>query len=285
MDLGELFDYINYITNKEQLGEPFSPKHYVLLLKLTNESYYESKYANVLDITQTEGTKINARLFQDSPLSHFLKEKVYDLNNTNITEFELPEDHGKTIDGGVYFSNIWKPADFVTIEEFNRRRFNVMSPTPRRKPYFAQSKDGYTFVPFATRKARVVYLRKAITPFFDYCVGKSDDNEYYMPPGSKIRDIRPVPLDDDDEIANPTSVGVSSPPLNEFNLYDKDNVLIKTNVIHLSSPTEYPYYSKSVELDWREDDKTKIGDMIIASATVRSRELNISQLATQSTAE
>lgn len=266
MNLGELFDYINYISNKEQLGEPFSPKHYVLLLKTTNEAYYEERYTGILQIIQTEGTKINSKLFQNSALSRFLKERVYDLDNTNITVFEIPEDHKKTIEGGIYFGNLWRPADFMTIEEFNHRRFNMMSPTPRRKPFFAQNEHGYIFVPFATRKARVTYLRKAIEPFYDYCIGKGDDNEYYMPPGSKIKKI----------VVN---------GLNEYNLYDKDNVLMKTNVIHLSEPAEYPYYSKSVELDWREDDKTKIGDLIIAAATVRSRELNVSQIAAQSTNE
>jgi hypothetical protein len=260
MDLGHVFEYVNYTTNKDALGEPVGADNFNLLLIAANDSYYNTKYSEVIEIAGASGNDIGVKLFNNTPLFRFLKVKSYDFGNTFPTLAPLPTDLGHTLGGTMYYNNTWRPGKLLDIESFNNRRYNIMSPSVKRKPIFIEKPGGYQFVPHNTRKARVDYLRTSIEPFFDYCVGLDDDKIYFMEVGSKL---------------------LSGTPDEVINLYGANDVLIATNVAHLSS-SDIPYFSKTVELDWDQEDVTKIADIIIAIASVRSREFNVAQAASQS---
>lgn len=271
MDLSELKSYVNYILNKDQMGEPLSADNYNILLDVSNEGYYYLNYKEVLSIAAAPGITFTAKLLNNNPLSKFLKTKTY--TGVLASPIDLPEDIKRTIGATALYSSTagiggipppppeinpnqpsWRLVDYVDSEEYDKIRYNVLSKSLKRHPVMKETSDGYYIVPSNPKKLVVNYLRKVKKPYYDYCIGVNNDVEYYMPVGSYINEAGGVK-----------------------NLYDSDNNLLAENVVHLSA-TLYPYGSKTIELDWNEEDISKIGDIIIGMASIKNRELEVSQL-------
>jgi len=262
MTLGESFDYISFEINQDSLGTPFTPEDFNRLLKVATNNYYDANYAKLLEVVAAQGISLTTKMFNNSPLFRFLSVKSYDFGNTIPPLAPLPSDLRHTIGGTLEYNNVWRPADFLDIESYNRRRYNILAPSTKRHPIFVQWPDGYQFVPHSSRKARVDYLRFALDPVYDFCIGVDDDNVYFMPEGSYIK----------------IETGVI------WSLYDLNDGLLISNVTHLSFPG-VPYNSITVEWDWQTEDIVKISDSIIALSAVKSRELNVAQIAAQSANE
>jgi len=242
MNLGELYSYIEYVTNKDKLGEPLSPENYQTLLKVADTQYYKSEFGKILLALDKSGDAI-LKLFNNSPLYRFLAQATLTVTGGKAS---LPTDLGYTINGTVLLGGSWKFAEFLSVEDADMRKYNILSPDLALKPIFTQAPTGYNFIPSSITSASVNYLKKVVSPYFDYCIG-SDDNVYYMPVGSSI-----------------TAAG---------DLIDSSSNVIVSGVTHPDNPT-LPYTSKSVEFDWDEVDQVKLADMIIEMASIRAKDFN-----------
>jgi len=271
LNLGDLYRYIAYLSNKEQLGEPFTPENFNILLKAINSVYYREQYKNIINIDAASNIDFSVKLFNDTSLARFLSERNYDYDNKNLKKFDLPEDLYETISARAYYNNNWIPAEFLAPEKFDNRRFNILTKSPKRKPLFKQNVDGYVFVPYSIRRAVVNYLREANTPYFDYCIGIDDDNEYYMEPGSRIQ-LSTEYGGGGEEMAATSQ---------KYDLVGADNQVRVKNVVYPQKITKYPYFSQSVELDWDKEDKIIISNLIVSVASIRSREIDVSQIVSQ----
>lgn len=243
MNLGELYSYVDYIANKDQLGEPLGPENYRLLLSVVNSQYYKTEFGKILLALDKPGDAI-LKVFNNSPLYRFLSEGTLVVASGVAP---LPTDLGYTIDGTALLDGGWKFARFLSVEAADKLKYTILTAARAKKVVFTQTPSGYNFIPNTIVSAKVNYLRQAIAPVFDYCMGPAD-NIYYMPVGSSI-----------------TAAG---------DLVDSSATLIVAGVTHSGSPT-LPYTSLSVEFDWDEVDRVKLADMIIEMATIRSREFNV----------
>ena len=176
------------------------------------------------------------------------------------TSLTIPPDKYATIGGIGTVGGIPQPLEFLNEESFSRRAYNVLGQSLKRHPIFKEFNGMYVVIPTSITAITIDYLSKQTIPVFDYCQGLDNDEIYYMPVGSELRN----------------DAGV-------INLYISSSatVILGSNVAHYPVPAAYPYVSLSVELDYKDVDKRKIADMIIAMASERSRELNLSQIAEQ----
>jgi len=252
-NLGELYEYIAFVLNQEELGEVVNAKNFNMLLHVATEDFFKQEYETVLKGIQLEGTAIGTKVFYDSPLSLFVKQASLSF------PFSFPSDLFATIGGTALVGGVPTPMEFLNFESFNKRTYNILGPSLKRHPVFVEIDNQYKVVPSSITSITVDYLRKQNTPFFDYCQDNSgsSDDIFYMPPGYEIRA-------DGNLYANST-----------------DTVPVQSNVIHFPTPSAYPYVSKSVELEYKDVDKPKIADRIIEMAAERSRELNLSQIEKQ----
>ncbi len=243
MNLGELYSYVDYIANKDHLGEPLAPENYQILLNVVDSQYYKSEFGKILLALDKPGEAL-LKVFNNSPLYRFLNRGTLVVTGGAAP---LPADLAYTIDGTALLGGSWKFAKFLSVEAADKLKYTILTAARAKKVVFTQTPSGYSFIPSTITSAKVNYLRQAIAPVYDYCVGPSD-NVYYMPVGSTI------------------STG--------GDLLDSSSNLIVAGVTHDGSPT-LPYTSISVEFDWDDADKVKLADMIIEMATIRSREFNV----------
>jgi len=252
-NLGDLYDYVAFVLNQEELGEVVNAKNINVLLYAATQEFFKVEYEKILKGLQIEGTPIGSKVFYDSPLSLFVK------SETLSSPFTFPSDLFATIGGTAIVDGLPKPLEFLNQESFNRRAYNMLGPSLKRHPIFGELSDAYLVVPTSVTSITVDYLKKQSIPFFDYCQDNSgnSDDIYYMPVGYEIRD-------DGNLYANST-----------------DTTPVQSNVVHFPTPDSFPYVSQSVELEYKDVDKKRIADRIISMATERSRELNLSQIKKQ----
>jgi len=256
-NLGDLYDYIAFILNQEELGEVVNAKNINVLLYAATQQFYRTEYEKVIKGLQIEGTPIGTKVFYDSPLAFFVKQAPL-----AAPTFTFPTDLFATIGGTAIVGSLHQPLEFLNEESFNKRIYNVMGPSLKRHPVFKELSDVYVVVPSSITNIVVDYLSEQTIPVFDYCQDNSgnSDDIFYMPVGYEIRN----------------DAGV-------HNLYanSTDTIPVQGNVIHFPTPAVYPYVSKSVELQYKNVDKIRIADMIVGMAAERSRELNLTQIEDQ----
>ena len=242
-NLGDIYNYISFVLNQEELGEVVNAKNINVLLYAATQEFYRVEYEKIIQALQIDGTPIGTKVFYDSPLALFVKKGELP------PPFNIPADKFATI-GGVAGT---QPLEFLNEESFSKRVYNILGMSVKRHPVFKESEGKYVVVPSSINAITVYYLRKQMIPNFDYCQDNSgnSDDIYYMPVGSEIR--------------------------NDGNLYanNTDTTPIQSNVIHFPAPASFPYVSESVELEYNDVDKKRIADMIISMAAKRSRELNL----------
>jgi len=239
MTLGELYSYIDYLTNKDQFGKQLSLENYKVLLTIVNSQYFRDEFQKIIPALTVNGDEEMLKIFNNSPLYRFLNSADLTLTAGLGT---LPTTLGSTLNGTALIGTSWKFARFVSIEEADRRKYNILTPDLSEKPIFTQTPTGYQFTPKTIVSAKVNYLREVVNPYFDYCID-SDDKIIYMPVGSLI-----------------TLTGV---------LQDAAGNTLATDVTHINSPT-LPYTSVSLEFDWDEVDKVVLSNKIIELVMMRS---------------
>jgi len=257
-NLGDLYDYVAFILNQEELGEVVNVKNINTLLFDATQRFYQEEYTKILAALQIDGTPIGTKVFYDSALSVFLKQA--DISTT----LTIPSDLFATIGGNAIIGGVPQPMDFLNEESFSKRAYNVLGPSLKRHPIFKELNGLYVVIPSSITEIKVDYLKEQVIPVFDYCQDNSgnSDDIYYMPVGYEIRNDSGT-----------------------YNLYanstDATGDYVQGNVVHYPTPSSYPYVSQSVELEYKNVDKIRIAEIIISMAAERSRELNLTQLSDQ----
>lgn len=262
MTLDGIRKYINFVINKDQLGEPQSPESYNMLLPVVSIEKYNMEY------------DIWLKTVKSDPLKRFIKKYTSNMSGGNLS---LPVDYKYFISLLLEDDGVYKVVNMVS--DIDNQRFNLLDHSPVELPIGAELPGNIEVYPATSGKTELRYFRLPGTPFYDYCMD-ANDNEVFMPVGSYI-----------EPNANDSAT-----------LYDADGVYIIGPVSHPSyvwvegqtepdlppergpiSPSRYT--SKTVELDWSETDHLAVAEMIIAKVSRKNRELNDYQVATMEAAK
>ena len=180
MNLGDIYSYVDYLVNKDQLGESLDPSNYQILLNVVNSQYYKSEFDKVLPVLDLPQTEL-VRVFNNSPLYRFLTTSALTVSAGSVA---LPADLGRTLDGSALLDNGWKYARLMSVEGTDKMKYTVLTGAKAKKVYFTETPSGYNFIPNSITSAKVNYLRDVKSPVFDYC-NDADDNIIYMPVGDR----------------------------------------------------------------------------------------------------
>lgn len=209
MRLDTLRDYVNHVINKEQLGEPQSPKSYNTLLKVVNIEKFVDEYKEWLKTKDP-----------NSPVIRFKKMK----GDTQIVNgvLALPEDYRYFI-SLLEDNEVYKVVNIVSDEKLNDYRFGMLENT--ETPVGAIYPTEIKVYPKGTHNAELTYFRVPAEPYYDFCIDEND-NEIYLPVGSQIRLVN-----------------------NVLNVYSAQNVLLYQNVTKEGITAPYTSLSVELDWD------------------------------------
>lgn len=220
MTLDKIIDYVNLVLNKEQKGNSLKPSRINTALQAVNIILYEREYQRAGETSAEKIKPLYDVLVGNRAMKRFVVTDSISLSGTGGT---LPTNFREQLKAMIIVGSIHYPCEFVSEEKIYRIRFSLLE-TPKTDEYFAVIRGATLAVyPNVTGTMTLNYLRKPITPVYDYCLGTQTDQEYYMPVGSVI----------------------SHGALKLGSTVLQNNVISNTGLIE-------GYTSLSVELDWDE---------------------------------
>lgn len=252
MNLGEQYDYVNFVLNRDQLGSPTSPDQFNMLINRFSMLLYNEEY-QILIKAAKEGDRNFIELYYESgPLRRFENT----IADAGITEFtDMPENFKRLLSAKLDLNNAIRPVLILGPKAFDSVLTNIMSESLDESPIGRIYPTKIRVLPTGG-DLTTAYLRKAVDPVFDYCMDDGD-NVVYMPVGSEIVDVAGT-----------------------WTLKDSGGTTIIAPVTHskVFIVGDLPYTSTSVELDWDDEFKEKIIEDVIGAASMRAKELQMVQL-------
>lgn len=248
MNLNDVYESVNFLTNKDQNGFTFSPKEFTLVVRLIQLGLYTE--AIELLNQPKEGKNVD----EFTVLSQLIN------SVTLATPFTLPSDFfhedSLTSDG--------LDAEILSTSKYNSQVKNVFYEPSRTLAKIENKKVVCSNVP---ENIDLIYYRNPISPFYDWCTDVNG-SVLYMEPGSWMHLVGTFSLvratanwatatvykKGDRVVYNwmayelQNDITSSLIPSDNTDYKNVGLALIAANVQHLSNPT-VDYYSQSIELD------------------------------------
>ena len=149
MNLGELRNYINFVINKDQLGEPQSPESYNTLLPVVSIEKYNQEYDKWVKTKESD------------PLKRFIKKFESNMENG---ELSLPSDYKYFISLLLEDDGVSKVVNMVSDID---QRFNLLDPSPVELPIGAELPQTIEVYPATSGKTQLRYFRTPVEPYYD----------------------------------------------------------------------------------------------------------------------
>jgi len=287
MNLERAYNLINYIISKENSGGAFPLNRYNDLLVLANYDHFNSelkKIDGINDLSPIEDVVISI-----TPLRPFVKTSV--LTKNALTGFAtLPTDYVRWMSLSCeYLSYLYtggtnpvssarrgvRNVKMLSFDNYIRSQSDVATRADIN-PFGAFANAGLFITPYDAYNVVLWYLRKPVSPYFDYCQNPTTMLPIYMPAGSHVSFLNIAPGDDGGGGGDPIDVPIPEYP----SLYDANNTLLVANVYkqQVVSPTSI-YNSQTVELEWDENQHNMIIGRILSYVGINLSEPVITQYA------
>ena len=259
MNVSELYQYCNYMTNKDIRGNFTTPEQYNILLNTVN-----------LELFKTEADKLFKKHLANqqanvTPLALIspLRDLIEIQTDFTVADgaFDVPDDYKHFLSMMVHYGGSLRNLELVTEEEFNSIRTGLSRRNIVEYPAGVERSRKIYFLPndidLAERfgvGTQMVYIKLPTTPYYDYCID-SDGNTIYMPDGYYVDLVASV-----------------------YNLYDGDDTLIEANVTYPNYSTS-PTVSSTNQLDWGEDYHPYFAHRLLEKAGIPIKEELLEQFA------
>lgn len=254
MTLSDVFRGVSFLINKDVSGYSFTPEQFTLVCRFLQTSIYtESIEAEKSPSNQPKS---------DLDVSLFTALEQLITSTTLTTPFTLP------------INFLYEKS--VTVNGFNAeildsKRYNLMVKNPffesLRPP--VKIENGIVVCPVVPTTLELIYYRKPLDPYFDWCIDVNGVIQYMEPgswivhsTGSLVRAVTAwvtsTPYVTGNRLTNAghawlvlKNLTSSTSPVDGTDYQDLGLSVILTNVTHVSSPSS-DYYSLSVELDLKQ---------------------------------
>jgi hypothetical protein len=210
MTIKQILDFVNYIANKEQMGQSLSPENYNALLSGFNtKALYGASSLRPFRTFTTLTTDANGIAVLPTDYVHYNK---------------LLASYGATL----------RTIDVLSEEEMANRRTSLMETSLLIKPACTLYGSDVQFFPknighYPNPAIELKYVRMPVAPNYDWCISNATGLHVFMPVGSYITD----------------NGGTTAQTL-----YDASANILAADVEIPHIVNTLPYTSATVELEW-----------------------------------
>lgn len=196
MNLGQILDIVNFITNKEQSGNTFSPVQYNTMLPVADKELYDYYLGKVeeyqIPIRQARVSFESTQRITES-LRPFKKVNPCLLVGSDGVAI-LPSDYQQISYFGnfVYSVNGCETTvtpvsvNVLTSEQFIKMKGSMAYTPTQEYPIVDFQNTFCRFAPVNLQSVEICYYIKPITPVYDYYIDANGDN-IYLPQGTTHR--------------------------------------------------------------------------------------------------
>jgi len=197
MTLQTFLDYINFITNKDPIGETLTPEQYNTLLPYVNYKYYKRLYGLPDDYqVSAPFSKVAWELTQNvtDSLSTFKVLRDYKNNPLMLDSngrANYPSDYfhvssmryKKLTNANCGVDERWSDIEIVFDNQLGGRLSNSITNPTKDNPICCFYNTYIQFYPTDIQSVEFTYLRKPATPIYDYYIDTTTEEQIYLAPG------------------------------------------------------------------------------------------------------
>ena len=198
MTLQTFLDYINFITNKDPIGETLTPEQYNTLLPVVNYKYYKRLYGLPEDYqVGMPFSKIAWELTQNITDSLRTFKTLRDYKNNPLSvdsngQASYPDDYfhvssmryKKLTNAGCSATERWSNVEVVFDNQLGGRLANSITNPTKNNPICCFYNTYIQFYPIDLQFVEFTYLRKPATPYYDYYIDTTTEEQVYLAPGT-----------------------------------------------------------------------------------------------------
>lgn len=184
MNLGQLYDYLNFCANKAQTGGTYTPQDYNLNLPVVNTEYFEERRKKY-EVDQR--AKDSLRRFM---MFYGYDENPYPVQSTG--KLTLPNDYlyfsslryrySKIVNGVTQYE--YKDIYLSTDAQWGDALKNKLKPVSKKNPIATLRNTFIQVEPKDLQYVEFTYLRKPAVPVFDYYINNTTFQLVYMTGGT-----------------------------------------------------------------------------------------------------
>jgi hypothetical protein len=177
MNLGKLFDFLNFVSTKENSGGTYTPDLFNLNLPIVIQDIWNDEYKK----WQTDQTSTDVMSFYET----FMGGDNSPLTVDSSGYAKYPADY-------VHYTSMvykyekstgteYKTVDVLNTQAFDARKDSWLQKADKDNPIATFSKDFIEFLPKDLQFIEFKYLNKPETPVYDYYIDSSLNNIYLAP--------------------------------------------------------------------------------------------------------
>jgi hypothetical protein len=237
---GQIFDYVNTILRKEAEGNRISPDRFENILGVVSLAYWNK---HIVLFEQSKRVS--------NSLKRFKKSATLTIDGNGLAPY--PADYAIV---SQIVTSTDKYVDLVTVAEAAERNQDALTVPTATYPIAVLQGSYIQFYPKNLGTATIHYLAYPAEPVFDYVVEDATDKIWYMPVLSNLSTDGTLYEDED------------SNSWSDSRAYGS---VIVTGASHPDSPS-LPYLSRSVDLDWNDEDREMMLALILQELGVNMRD-------------
>lgn len=284
MNLNDILLKLQFVTNKSHSGRRLVPEYYnVLLADASNQKFFMEWRLLTIAAKEAGGIVLES-LIEDTPLNRYKKDTTLSPPDAN-GKVNLPTDFHHAFGMFAKYESMVRKIDIVSEDEINMHLTSLAMPSLQYSPKAARYGTYIRVYPFNVgldpNRIKLTYLSRPLVPYFDYCYRNAVAMPIYMPVGSYIK------MGDDGITANLYNTtddiiarNVSHPLFNNTSITgeeEMDDTPTDRGPIDPTGDTSR-YTSRSVELDWNEEQHPAIVAIIMESLGVNLKDQQVKEL-------
>ncbi len=256
MTIKGILDFVNYISNKEQMGQSLTPENFNVLLAGFNIKIFNDELTQVEVMAKTQGIPMYRALYAASSLRKFRTLTTLQTDAQGIAS--LPTDYVHFTKLLAQYNGAIRTIDVVSEEEMANKRSSMMETSLSIKPACTMYGTQVQFFPkdighSPNPNVELKYIKMPAIPNYDWCISNVTGSQVFMPVGSYVQ----------------TYGGATQ------NLYAANGDVLARDVELRVSLGYLPYTSFTVELEWDEIFQWKLITLLLTAMGVNLKDEQI----------
>jgi len=183
MNLQEILDFINYVSNKEQSGKTFSPNQFNTLLPIVSTELFKQKYKHFEDTQEITDdlSAFKVWMGKDGVMPLEIDSNGYALLPTDYFHYSsiLYKQVTSNPDCSISIKN--RPVDILTDAQWDSRLSCPITQPSLKYPIANFQNNFIRFAPKNIGFVDFVYLKEPIIPVYAYTIDSLTDAVVYDP--------------------------------------------------------------------------------------------------------
>lgn len=193
MNLGDIYKYLEVVTNKHRSGNKFSPDEFNYVLKLENINFFNHKVKEIQNSAKRDAD-FREMLLSSKMLRPLLVSQdvtpitgVYDLI-TGDDGLDNTFVHWASALTTAVFNGAIKRVELVNHNEYEKRQVNLLSPPIYYFPIAEIVGDNLNILPTNITEIKLTYIKLPSDPVFDY-YSDANRNVIYLTDGQPAYEL------------------------------------------------------------------------------------------------